>query len=43
MFLGLGMTTVLDHPIGIMMGLGFGFLFFVKPIYEKTMDLIERL
>lgn len=43
LFIGLGVTTLLDHPIGIMMGLGFGFLFFVKPFYEKIMDLIDRI
>ncbi|MEM7658487.1 MAG: hypothetical protein AAF399_20335 [Bacteroidota bacterium] len=43
MFLGVGVTTLLDHPIGVMMGMAIGFLFFVKPFYQKVMDLIDRI
>lgn len=43
LFLGVGVTATTDHPIGVMWGLGFGFLFFVDPIYQKVMQIIERL
>jgi hypothetical protein len=43
MFIGLGITASLGHPLGLFLGLGIGFLFFVDPIYEKVMSIIDRL
>ncbi|MEM6264330.1 MAG: hypothetical protein AAGI38_17585 [Bacteroidota bacterium] len=43
MFIGLGITATTDAPIGLFMGLGIGFLFFVDPIYRKVMNIIDRL
>ena len=42
LFLGIAITVTLDTPIGVLGGLGLGFLFFVDPIYEKLMDKIEN-
>ncbi|MEZ4776321.1 MAG: hypothetical protein R3D00_24310 [Bacteroidia bacterium] len=41
LFLGIGITATTDAPIGIFAGLSVGFLFFVDPIYNKVMDIIE--
>lgn len=43
MFIGLGVTTVSSEPIALFLGMGIGFLFFVDPIYDKMMDIINRL
>lgn len=43
MFIGIGITATTSAPLGIFMGMGIGFLFFVDPIYNKVMDLIDRL
>ncbi|MEO0472533.1 MAG: hypothetical protein AAF206_23145 [Bacteroidota bacterium] len=43
MFLGLAFIPFVQPPTSIMAGLGIGFLFFVDPIYDKVMDLIERI
>lgn len=43
LFLGLGLTATLEHPLPLFAGLGIGFLFFVDPIYEKIMSIIDRL
>ncbi|RMG66380.1 MAG: hypothetical protein D6722_15100 [Bacteroidetes bacterium] len=43
LFIGLGVTATTGNPLGLFVGLGLGFLFFVDPIYNKAMDWIERL
>lgn len=43
MFVGLAITTVTEAPVGLFIGMGLGFLFFVDPIYEKVMEKIDRL
>lgn len=43
LFLGLGITATFESPLGLFGGLGIGFLFFVDPIYEKMMSLIDRI
>jgi hypothetical protein len=43
LFTGLGITATIGEPLGLFMGLGIGFLFFVDPIYEKVMSILDRL
>ncbi|RMG23169.1 MAG: hypothetical protein D6730_14980 [Bacteroidetes bacterium] len=43
LFIGIGFTATFGPPLGIFLGLGIGFLFFVDPIYEKIMDRIKEL
>ncbi len=43
LFSGLGFTATFDSPLGLFLGMGTGFLFFVDPIYEKVMSLINRI
>ena len=42
LFLGIAITATLETPIGVLGGIGLGFLFFVDPIYDKLMDKIEN-
>lgn len=42
LFIGLGITATINHPLPLFAGLGTGFLFFVDPIYERIMRGIER-
>ncbi|MEL6675099.1 MAG: hypothetical protein AAFR61_23020 [Bacteroidota bacterium] len=43
MFIGVGLTASMGHPLPLFLGMGVGFLFFVDPIYEKVMEKIENL
>lgn len=43
MFLGIGITATTGAPMGVLGGMGVGFLFFVDPIYDKVMNKIENL
>ncbi len=43
LFTGLGITTITDVPVALFVGLAVGFLFFVDPIYDKVMEIIQRL
>lgn len=43
LFSGLGLTATFDVPVFLFMGMGIGFLFFVDPIYEKVIKLLDRL
>ncbi len=43
LFIGIGITATVDAPLPLFLGMGMGFLFFVDPIYEKTMEIINRL
>ncbi|MEM7367091.1 MAG: hypothetical protein AAF587_00750 [Bacteroidota bacterium] len=42
MFIGVGLTATFETPLGIFLGMGIGFLFFVDPIYNKVMDKIDK-
>ncbi|MDX2248365.1 MAG: hypothetical protein SF052_16395 [Bacteroidia bacterium] len=42
LFLGVGITATTELPMGIFAGLSIGFLFFVDPIYDRVMDMIEK-
>lgn len=42
LFIGAGLSGTFDSPFFATAGLGIGFLFFVKPIYEKVMDKINK-
>jgi hypothetical protein len=43
MFSGIAVTATFGTPAGVLLGMGFGFLFFVDPIYQKVMDKIDKL
>ncbi len=43
LFVGLGFTAMTEAPLPLFLGLGIGFLFFVDPIYEKVMKIIDRI
>lgn len=43
MFIGLGITATTGHPLGLFLGMGLGFLFFVDPFYEKFMKIFDKL
>ena len=43
LFVGLGFTATTEGPLPLFLGMGIGFLFFVDPIYEKVMRMIERI
>lgn len=40
-FMGLAFTTLTDHPMGIFLGMGIGFLCFVDPVYQKIIRLLS--
>lgn len=44
MFIGIGITATLPSspPIGVLGGIGLGFLFFVDPIHDKVIRWLER-
>jgi len=39
--IGLGLSFLADGPVPLFIGIGLGFLFFVGPIYEKVMQIIQ--
>jgi 4-hydroxybenzoate polyprenyltransferase len=41
LFIGIGLTATFETPLGIFLGLGLGFLFFVDPIYHKVMSWLD--
>lgn len=43
LFAGISTTTLIEHPAGVLLGLGTGYLFFVEPIYNKVMSMLDRL
>ncbi|TAE53417.1 MAG: hypothetical protein EAZ89_07445 [Bacteroidetes bacterium] len=43
LFAGLSFTATGNGPQGLFLGLGTGFLFFIEPIYNKLMRLIDKI
>ena len=43
LMLGLAGTATLNTPLYLFVGLGIGFLFFVDPIYNKVLEIIDRI
>jgi hypothetical protein len=42
LFSGIAFTATVESPAGVLLGLAFGFLSFVDPIYEKIMEKITK-
>ncbi|MCB9232285.1 MAG: hypothetical protein H6581_11510 [Bacteroidia bacterium] len=40
MFLGVGVTATTEVPLGVFVGMGLGFLFFVPTIYDRVLGII---
>lgn len=41
LFVGVGLFLASSSLLPLFLGLGFGFLFFVDPIYQRVIDLFE--
>lgn len=41
-FISCGICTLTEHPVSIFLGIGLGFLFFVDPICQRILDLIDH-
>ncbi len=40
--IGLGLSIMMDGPVALFIGIGIGLLFFVGPIYDKVMTMINE-